>query len=182
MLTKTATIILGIVQKHPVNAYELIKMLSRFQLKDWYDIADSTVYATLKSLEKKQYITGRVQKDGNMPDKTVYSLTDAGTKEWNTAIKFFLTHFDYDLIPFMIASFFAESIGVDEAIKCLEERLDYLKKNSKGLTRQIEELELEKDIPYYVIGNVQHNALIVETEITVTQQMIAKYKSRLFDQ
>ena len=74
MLTKTATIILGIIQKHPVNAYELIKMLSRFQLKDWYDIADSTVYATLKSLEKKQYITGKVQKDGNMPDKTVYSL------------------------------------------------------------------------------------------------------------
>ena len=182
MLTKTATIILGIIQKHPVNAYELIKMLSRFQLKDWYDIADSTVYATLKSLGKKQYITGRVQKDGNMPDKTVYSLTDAGTKEWNTAIKFFLTHFDYDLIPFMIASFFAESIGVDEAIKCLEERLDYLKKNSKGLTRQIEELEVEKDIPYYVIGNLQHNALIVETEIPVTQQMIAKYKSRLFDQ
>ena len=88
MLTKTATIILGIIQKHPVIAYELIKMLSRFQLKDWYDIADSTVYATLKSLEKKQYITGRVQKDGNMPDKTVYSLTDAGTKEWNTAISF----------------------------------------------------------------------------------------------
>ena len=53
MLTKTATIILGIIKKHPVNAYELIKMLSRFQLKDWYDIADSTVYATLKSLEKK---------------------------------------------------------------------------------------------------------------------------------
>ena len=52
MLTKTATIILGIIQKHPVNAYELIKMLSRFQKKDWYDIADSTVYATLKSLEK----------------------------------------------------------------------------------------------------------------------------------
>ena len=114
-----------------------------------------------------------------MPDKTVYSLTDAGTKEWNTAIKFFLTHFDYDLIPFMIASFFAESIGVDRAIKCLEERLEYLKKNSEGLTKQIEKLETEKDIPYYVIGNVQHNALIIETEITVTQQMIDKYKSSI---
>ena len=114
-----------------------------------------------------------------MPDKTVYSLTDAGTREWNTAIKFFLTHFDYDLIPFMIASFFAESIGVDDAIKCLEERLDYLKKNHEGLTRQIKELEVEDDIPYYVIGNVQHNALVIETEITVTQQMINKYKSKI---
>lgn len=51
-------------------------------------------------------------------------------------------------------------------------------KNSDGLTRQIEELEMETDIPYYVIGNVQHNALIVETEIAVTQQMITKYKSK----
>lgn len=177
MLTKAATIILGIVQKHPVNAYELIKMLSHLQLKDWYAIADSTVYATLKSLEKKQYITGRVQKDGNMPDKTVYSLTDAGTKEWNTTIKFFLAHFDYDLIPFMIASFFAESIGTDDVIQCLEERLDYLKRNREGLTRQIEKLKTEKDLPYYVIGNVQHNALIVETEITVTRQMIDAYKN-----
>lgn len=47
----------------------------------------------------------------------------------------------------MIASFFAESIGVYDAIKCLEERLDYLKKNHEGLTRQIKELEMEKDIP-----------------------------------
>ena len=69
-----------------------------------------------------------------------------------------------------------ESIGVNDAVKCLEDRLDYLKKNSEGLTRQIEELKTEKDIPYYVIGNVQHNALIIETEITVTQQMINKYK------
>ena len=82
----------------------------------------------------------------------------------------------------MIASFFAESIGVDDAIKCLEERLDYLKKNHEGLTRQIKELEMEKDIPYYVIGNVQHNALIIETEITVTQLMINKYKSKIASQ
>lgn len=62
MLTKTATIILGIIQKHPVNAYELIKMLSRFQLKDWYDIADSTVYATLKSLEKNNTLLAECKK------------------------------------------------------------------------------------------------------------------------
>ena len=68
---------------------------------------------------------------------------------------------------------------MDDAIKCLEERLDYLKKNHEGLTRQIKELEVEDDIPYYVIGNVQHNALVIETEITVTQQMINKYKSKI---
>lgn len=33
MLTKSATIILGIIQEHPINAYELIKVLSTFTLK-----------------------------------------------------------------------------------------------------------------------------------------------------
>ena len=67
MLTKSATIILGIIQEHPINAYELIKVLSTFRIKDWYEIADSSVYATLKSLEKKNYIIGETQKSGNMP-------------------------------------------------------------------------------------------------------------------
>lgn len=47
-------------------------------VKSWYEIADSTVYATIKTLEKKSYITDKIQKDGNMPDKTVYSITEAG--------------------------------------------------------------------------------------------------------
>ena len=40
-------------------------------VKSWYEIADSTVYVAIKTLEKKAYIAGKVQKDGNMPDKTV---------------------------------------------------------------------------------------------------------------
>ena len=48
-------------------------------IKYWFNIGTSTVYATIKTLEKKQYITGKVQKDGNMPDKTIYSITEQGT-------------------------------------------------------------------------------------------------------
>lgn len=179
MLTKTSAIILGIIQKNPVNAYELIKMLSRLQLKNWYDIADSTVYATLKSLEKKNYIVGQAQKAGNMPDKTVYSLTCDGEKNLKKSLKHFITDFDYDLVPFMIASFFVEIIGIDEVLKCLEERLDYLQKSGEGLHAQIEVLKAEKDIPYYVIGNVEHNTLIVETEIKVAEQMLEKFRNEL---
>ena len=102
-----------------------------------------------------------------MPDKTVYSLTDAGTKEWNTAIKFFLTHFDYDLIPFMIASFFAESIGVDEAIKCLEERLDYLKKIAKGLQDKSKNWKWKRIFP------------IMSSEMCSTMRLLLKLKSQL---
>ena len=99
MLTKSATIILGIIQEHPINAYELIKVLSTFRIKDWYEIADSSVYATLKSLEKKNYIIGETQKSGNMPDKTVYSLTSSGKTELKKTIKNFIVEAQSPVFP-----------------------------------------------------------------------------------
>ncbi len=172
MLTKTATIILGIIQEHPINAYELIKMLSTFRMKDWYEIADSTVYATLKSLEKKNYIIGETQKSGNMPDKTVYSLTLSGKTELKKTIRNFILNFDYDLVPFLIACFFVDAIGREDALGYLQERYDFLVKNSDGLKIQIQKLKNDAKIPAYAICNVEHNFLIVETEISATQKMI----------
>lgn len=176
MLTKSATIMLGIIQEHPVNAYELIKMLSKFQLKDWYEIADSTVYATIKSLEKKGCIIGKTQRDGNMPDKTVYSLTATGEAALKDTLKSFLSQFEYDLVPFMIASFFIEIVGIETALVCLQKRLSYLEKNKTGILKQIENLQNDMNIPHYVIGNVEHNLLVVETEIIATKKMIDEKK------
>lgn len=56
MLSKTATMLLGLINSEPLNAYELIKQLQLMNVKNWYEIADSTVYATIKTLEKKAYI------------------------------------------------------------------------------------------------------------------------------
>ena len=82
MLSKSATMLLGLINQRPLNPYEIIKQLQIINVHRWYNIANSTVYATLKVLEKKEYIYGSVEKDGNMPDKTIYSLTDKGKQEF----------------------------------------------------------------------------------------------------
>lgn len=53
--------LLGLINSEPLNAYELIKQLQLMNVKNWYEIADSTVYATIKTLEKKAYIIGKAQ-------------------------------------------------------------------------------------------------------------------------
>lgn len=53
MLSKSATMIMGLINSSPLNAYEIIKQLQWMNIKYWYNIADSTVYATIKTLEKK---------------------------------------------------------------------------------------------------------------------------------
>ena len=90
MLSKLATLILGILAERERNPYEITKMLSELQTKKWLPMADSTVYATINNLKKKGMILGRTEKDGNLPEKTIYSITDEGEKELQLSITSFL--------------------------------------------------------------------------------------------
>ena len=96
MLSKSATMIMGLINTSPLNAYEIVKQLQWMNIKYWYNIADSTVYATIKSVEKKGYISGTVEKEGNMPDKTIYTLTDKGRDELRKTLSNSIITFDYD--------------------------------------------------------------------------------------
>ena len=67
--------LLGLIHERPLNAYEITKWLGHMNVRWWFNIADSTVYATIKTLEKKGLICGNTEKIGNMPDRTVYTLS-----------------------------------------------------------------------------------------------------------
>ena len=60
----------------------------------------------LKTLEKKQYLVGEIQKDGNMPDKTVYSITEQGKAVFLETLRTSFLKFDYDTNIFSITAFF----------------------------------------------------------------------------
>ena len=46
MLSKPATMLLGLIYEKPLNAYEIIKHLNYMNVKWWFNIADSTVFRT----------------------------------------------------------------------------------------------------------------------------------------
>ena len=105
MLSKSATMLLGLINKQPVNAYEIIKILEYMNVKWWYNIADSTVYATLRTLDKKGLIVGVSEKNGNMPFRTVYSISEKGKEELRDTLTKSILSFDYDTNMFSIAAF-----------------------------------------------------------------------------
>ena len=83
----------------------------------------SCVYATIKTLEKKQNITGKVQKDGNMPDKTIYSITEQGTAVLLDTLRTSFLKFDYDTNIFSITAFFLDFLPLEEQKALLEKRM-----------------------------------------------------------
>ena len=171
MLPKPAVIILGLIAEKPVNAYELIRSLQFMNVKHWYPVADSTVYATIKSLQKKACINGKTQKDGNMPEKTIYTITDTGLRELESALRFFIENFDYDLTAFMIAAFFIDMFEDREMLEIFGNRLTRLNKIREGLSARQAEIQA-RTTPEHVVCILRHSERIVQTEIESANQLI----------
>ena len=61
-------------------------------------------YATLRTLDKKGLIVGASEKNGNMPFRTVYSISEKGKEELRDTLTKLILSFDYDtnMLPFFL--------------------------------------------------------------------------------
>lgn len=171
MLSKPATMLLGLIYEKPLNAYEIIKHLNYMNVKWWFNIADSTVYSTLKTLEKKEYIIGTTEKVGNMPDRTVYSLSEEGKDEFISTLKASILQFNYDTNIFSIAAFFLNTFTPEEQQKLLQERLTVLQKYRTGIEKQVNPL-WENEVSATHSANVKRMIDLVDAEITGINRLL----------
>lgn len=176
MLSKPATMLLGLIWDKPLNAYEIIKLLKYMNIRWWFNIADSTVYATLKSLEKKSLILGSIEKVGNMPDRTVYTITENGRKELKNTIKKSILQFDYDTNIFSIAAFFLNIFTPEEQIILLQKRIEILRDYHEGIKRQNNPL-WEKEVPAIHVANLKRMIDLVDAEISGTKRLLETCKT-----
>lgn len=172
MLSKPATLLLGIIYEKPLNAYEITKLLNYMNIKWWFNIADSTVYTTLKNLEKRGLIEGTIEKVGNMPDRTVYSLTANGADELKETIRKSILQFNYDTNIFTIAAFLMDILEKDELKGLLEKRLNILHSYLNGIQQQDNEL-WEQEVPATHVANLRRMIDIVNAEISGTRRLLS---------
>lgn len=75
-------IVLGILKKEPMGAYDIQKLVEYRNISKWVKISTPSIYKKAIQLEEKGLIKAEIVKEGKMPEKTVYSLTDTGNKEF----------------------------------------------------------------------------------------------------
>ena len=75
-------IVLGILKKESLSAYDIQKIVEYRNISKWVKISTPSIYKKVIQLEKKGYMKGDVVKEGNMAERTVYSLTEAGEKQF----------------------------------------------------------------------------------------------------
>ena len=75
-------IVLGILKKESMSAYDIQKMVEYRNISKWVKISTPSIYKKVIQLEGKGYITSTKVKDGKMPEKAVYTLTDSGNSQF----------------------------------------------------------------------------------------------------
>jgi DNA-binding PadR family transcriptional regulator len=137
-------VILGFLKKRSVSAYELTKIAELTRMRKWIKIGSPTIYQNLKKLAAKQYLSTETVKEGNMPEKTIYSITPSGEEYFLKLMAHFSEtpgkiYFDFNAFIINL-QFVDKEIGLD----MLHNLRHYFEKGQEDLERDIVELQ---DLP-----------------------------------
>lgn len=175
MLSKISTLILGMLSEKNRNPYEITKMLKSLKLRKWFNMADSTVYATINQLKKNGLIEGESFKEGRFPEKTVYKITAEGEFELHNTISTFLEKTDPDGAKFDIAILLLHHLSKDEVLQKLKVKLEHLETSTYEIKNQIMNLERQKEIAATGLLMLKHRLYMAETEIRTIKEIIRQF-------
>jgi DNA-binding PadR family transcriptional regulator len=175
MLSKISTLILGVLYEKERNPYEITKMLNNLNLRKWFNIADSTVYATINTLKKQGLVKGETIKEGSFPEKTVYSITAEGEFELHNTISNYLEENDPDGSKFDIALILLHHLSKDEILQKLKIKLESLESSTYEIKTQIVNLERERSVAFTGLLLLKHRLYMAETEIRTIREIIREF-------
>ncbi len=134
-------IVLGILKKESLSAYDIQKNVEYRNISKWIKISTPSIYKKVIQLEEKGLTKSHIDKEGKMPEKAVYSLTDKGEKEFEKlmfeiASKSVNIYLDFNAVIVNLDSLSPENQKI-----CLTE----IEKNVKLLKSYQEENLLKKE-------------------------------------
>lgn len=152
-------IVLGMLKKEALSAYDIQKLVEYRNISKWVKISTPSIYKKVIQLEEKGFVKSTLVKEGKMAEKAVYALTETGEKEFvklmlEISCKPIHIFLDFNAVIVNLSSLSPENQRI-----CL----DSIEDNVKTLKTYIEEnIHLKENIPE-----------IPETGIAVLHQQLA---------
>lgn len=154
-------IVLGILKKEPMGAYDIQKLVEYRNISKWVKISTPSIYKKAIQLEEKGLIKGEIVKEGKMPEKAVYSLTEAGEKEFEKLMLEIAGKPIHLFLDFNAVIVNLDSLAPQmqkECINKIEENIDILK---MYLEQNLKEKENIPEIPKTGIAVLRQQMVLV---------------------
>ncbi|MBU3875395.1 PadR family transcriptional regulator [Faecalicatena sp. AGMB00832] len=137
-------IVLGILKKSPMSAYDIQKLVEYRNISKWVKISTPSIYKKVIQLESKGFVKSDIVKEGKMPEKAVYSLTDAGAKEFERLMQEISDMPIHIFLDFNAVIVNLDSLPPEKQKACITD----IQENVKTLKSYLEEnLRLKENVP-----------------------------------
>jgi len=173
VLSKTALLILGIIAYEPTNPYAISKLVNwkRTNIK----IPTQTIYGIINMFKKRGLVSGKRVKNGNKPDKTIYSITAKGEKLVKSNLVFWLTNPHEVLTELLLSIILIGFLDKETALMTLKEH--QVKTNEaiavgKALRKsrkQTDESHIREISIEYILNTLKANHKIVDTLVKMVE-------------
>ena len=140
-------VILGIVLEKPQSAYDIQKLVEYRNISKWVKISTPSIYKKTIQLEKKGLIKGTTVKEGKMPEKVIYSLTDTGKKEFEKLMMEISAKPIHIFLDFNAVIVNLDSLSPEKRKQCIDSIEENVKELKSYLEQNIHEKENLPEIP-----------------------------------
>ena len=130
-------VLLGLIEEKERSGYDIISEVRVRELDRWANLSTSTIYNRLATLEKHGNIQGRAQRDGNRPERVVFTITEKGKETLRKEVIKHLTGFNDD--PRTLGFAFMYAAENKELVRALEMHERHLMKEIEALEKMIAE-------------------------------------------
>jgi DNA-binding PadR family transcriptional regulator len=177
MLSKISLLVLGFIAQKPLNPYEIKKIFEKLDMKSMFPMASSSIYATINALVKKKYITGKKTREGNMPEKTIYSITKNGEEALRETLHSNLSENERIFSEFDIAISLVCYLKKDSALESLQKHRMAVEEEIKERKQKYEKHQKDNGIPYPGLIRRMHNIYKREAELKTVKDLIREVEN-----
>ena len=155
-------IVLGILKKESLSAYDIQKIVEYRNLSKWVKISTPSIYKKVIQLEKKGLINSSRIKEGKMPDKAVYSLTEEGEKEFEKLMLDISTKPIHFFLDFNAVIVNLESLSPEKQKRCLADIENNIKILKTNLEENLALKMTDSDIPEVGMAVLQQQLVLAK--------------------
>lgn len=167
-------IILGILMDKPMNAFELARLIDEKQIGKFLKISKPAIYKSCKRLFKSGYLDGERVREGEMPEKVIYSVNKKGRGRFNKLME----HFSGNLTPFYLEfnTFLwnIDKIEKTKALKMLHDLRTQLHHLKDWIVKH--EKETKSGVPFAGRMIIKQYRMMIHTLVIWIKETIAEYK------
>ena len=170
IMTNAELAILSLIAEEPRHGYQIDQVIRERGMREWAEVAFSSIYFVLKKLEREGLIEGVLEETERGPARKVYHATEAGRAALHDGVLDALSVPDRRTSSLQLGLANLPIVQPAEARVALGRYRDAL----VGRLEQVRERrENQRPVPDFVEAMFEHSTTMLRAELTWVEEFIA---------